>query len=75
MSAAIHSVADLEAMLNHQRSVSIASLACMRAIRKQIEANRPKAEILRTLATEINEIENLSRTGRRNPANTLEVAR
>ena len=75
MSAGIHSMADLEAMIEHHKSVSVASMACLRAIRKQIEANRPKAEILRTLATEITEIENQHRIGRRNPPNVLAVTR
>lgn len=70
-----HSYADLQAMLEHQRSVSVASLACLRALKAQIESNQPKSQILVTLRTEIAEIENLSRTGRRNPANSLAVAR
>jgi hypothetical protein len=74
VSATTHSTEDLEAMLHHHKSVSVASLACLRAIKQQIETNRPKSQILLTLRTEIAEIENLSRTGRRNPANHLEVA-
>ena len=70
-----HSYADLQSMLDHQRSVSVASLAFLRALKQQIETNQPKSQILVTLRTKIAEIEHLSRTGRRNPDNTLAVAR
>ena len=73
MSQQIRSMADLEAAIIHHRGVGIASLACLRALRKQIESNASKSQILRTLDTEIKEIENLNRTGHRNPENTLAV--
>ncbi len=65
----------LEGMLQHKNDVVVAALGAMRKSLRMLENRAKLSDLEASMKLDLREIENLDRTGQRNPENTLAVAR